>query len=246
MTRQVVGPNASDSLLLQSIKVSASRLISARLMSSMKAPPGARQVSLKVNMQSPGFIYEPYKLPEPIPFWRRWFTRSGWRRTKEDFIREMKSAYAITRLKKVTKYSKKLFYQRAVVLYKEINTLMAKGDTSSLRKLVTDKMYSTLKNEIKKREAMWTSVHWELVEPVTSLRTLRARMIAIDKDNLDKAFVQLTLEFIAKQRFEAYNSSGAVVSGDKSKEVLVRDIWIFERSLFHPGADWRLCGRITL
>ncbi|OAY80201.1 hypothetical protein ACMD2_23465, partial [Ananas comosus] len=88
----------------------------------------------------------------------------------------MKSAYAITRLRKVAGYTKKLFYQQAIRLYKEINTLMANGDTSSLRKVVTEKMYSTLKNELKRRESMWSSVHWELVEPVVSIRTLRARM----------------------------------------------------------------------
>nr|XP_009405864.1 PREDICTED: 39S ribosomal protein L45, mitochondrial isoform X2 [Musa acuminata subsp. malaccensis] len=218
----------------------------SRSMSSVKAPAGARQVALKVTMLSPGFVYEPYKPREPISFWRRWFTRSGWRRTKEDLIMEMKSAYAINRLRKVAGYSKKLFYQHTLRLYKEINTLLAKGDTSSLRKVVTEKMYSTLKNELKRRESMWSSVHWELVEPVVSVRTLRARMIALDKNDLDKAFIQMTLEITAKQRFEAYNAKGAVVSGDKTKEVLVRDIWVFERSLFHPGADWRLCARLSV
>ncbi|XP_065044316.1 uncharacterized protein LOC135585185 isoform X5 [Musa acuminata AAA Group] len=187
----------------------------SRSMSIVKAPAGARQVSLKVTMLSPGFVYEPYTPREPISFWRRWFTRSGWRRTKEDLIME-------------------------------INTLLAKGDTSSLRKVVTEKMYSTLKNELKRRESMWSSVHWELVEPVVSVRTLRARMIALDKNDLDKAFIQMTLEITAKQRFEAYNAKGAVVSGDKTKEVLVRDIWVFERSLFHPRADWRLCARLSV
>ncbi|CAL9095833.1 uncharacterized protein LOC135585183 isoform X1 [Musa acuminata AAA Group] len=218
----------------------------SRSMSIVKAPAGARQVSLKVTMLSPGFVYEPYTPREPISFWRRWFTRSGWRRTKEDLIMEMKSAYAINRLRKVAGYSKKLFYQHTLRLYKEINTLLAKGDTSSLRKVVTEKMYSTLKNELKRRESMWSSVHWELVEPVVSVRTLRARMIALDKNDLDKAFIQMTLEITAKQRFEAYNAKGAVVSGDKTKEVLVRDIWVFERSLFHPGADWRLCARLSV
>lgn len=85
---------------------------------------------------------------------------------------------------------------------------MANGDTSSLRKVVTEKMYSvsflllavsinlqiclitclyislfylsvkTLKNEVKRRESMWSSVHWELIEPVVSIRTLRARMVS--------------------------------------------------------------------
>lgn len=183
---------------------------------------------------------------KPIPFWKRWFTPSGWRRTKEDVILEMKNAYAVSRLRKKTGYTKKEFYDQAFKIYKEVNTLMAHGDTSSLRKILTERMHSTIKNELKKRQSMWSSVHWELVEPAVCIRTLRARMIGLDKNDLDKAFIQLTLEFVTKQKFEAYNTKGEVVSGDKSKEVLVKDIWVFERSLFHPGAYWRVCGRITL
>ncbi|KAL6657481.1 hypothetical protein ACP70R_005261 [Stipagrostis hirtigluma subsp. patula] len=226
----------------------------ARLMSaaapaaaSSKVPIGARKVGLKVVMMSPGFVYEPYSPRERISFWKRWFTLSGWRRTKEDIILEMKNAYAVSRLRKKTGYTKKQFYDQALKIYKEVNTLMAHGDTSSLRKILTERMHSTIKNELKRRQSMWSSVHWELVEPAVSIRTLRARMIGLDKNDLDKAFIQLTLEFVTKQnKFEAYNSKGEVVSGDKSKEVLVKDIWVFERSLFHPGAYWRVCGRITL
>ncbi|KAG1327846.1 Tim44-like domain containing protein [Cocos nucifera] len=243
----ILGWNSRDSIMICSMKVSELMVYSngTRSMSTMKVPAGARQVALKVTMLSPGFVYEPYKPREPIPFWKRWFTPSGWRRTKEDIILEMKNAYAISRLRKVTGYSKKLFYQDAIRLYKEINTLISDGNTSSLRKVVTGKMYSTLKNELKRRESMWSSVYWELVEPVVSIRTLRARMIALDKNDLDKAFIQLTIEFVTKQKFESYDSKGAVVSGDKTKEVLVKDIWVFERSLFHPGADWRLCARLA-
>ncbi|OVA20096.1 Tim44-like domain [Macleaya cordata] len=218
-----------------------------RLMSTqVKAPPQTRQMgALKVSMLSPGFLYEPYEPRKPIPFWRRWFTRSGWRRTKDDIILEMKSAYAIAKLRK-SGYLKQKFYQEAVQLYKEINILMASGDKTSLRKAVTENMYSALKNEIKQRESMWKSVYWELVEPVVKIRTLRARLIGVDRNDLSKVFVQLTLEFLAKQKFEAYDSKGAVVVGDKTKEVLVRDIWVFEKSLFHQGAYWRLCGRIKV
>ncbi|RCV14285.1 hypothetical protein SETIT_2G413400v2 [Setaria italica] len=211
-----------------------------------KVPLGARKVGMKVVMMSPGFVYEPYSPRERIPFWKRWFTLSGWRRTKEDIILEMKNAYAVSRLRKKTGYTKKQFYDQALNIYKEVNTLMAHGDTSALRKILTERMHSTIKNELKRRQSKWNSVYWELVEPAVSIRTLRARMIGLDKKDLDKAFIQLTLEFVTKQKFEAYNSKGEVVSGDKSKEVLVKDIWVFERSLFHPGAYWRVCGRINL
>ncbi|KAI8026059.1 hypothetical protein LOK49_LG02G02053 [Camellia lanceoleosa] len=209
-----------------------------------KAPPQARQMgSFKVSMSSPGIIYEPYMPREPISFWRRWFTRSGWRRTKEDIILELKSAYAINKLRK-SGYSKQKFYKEALNLYKEINTQISNGNKTSLRKTVTEKMYSGLKNEIKQRESMWSAVYWELVEPVVKIRTLRARLIGVDQNDLNKTFIQLTLEFLTKQKFEAYDSKGAVVAGDKNKEVLVRDIWVFEKSMFHPGSYWRLCGRV--
>ncbi|KAL0384820.1 UNVERIFIED_CONTAM: hypothetical protein Sradi_2876300 [Sesamum radiatum] len=158
---------------------------------------------------------------------------------------ELKSAYAIAKLRK-SGYSKQKFYKEAVDLYKEINTQMACGDKGLLRKSVTENMYSALKNEIKQRERVWSHVYWELIMPIIKIRTLRARLIGVDRNDLNKVFVQLTLEFLSKQKFEAYDSSGAVVAGDKSKEVLVRDIWVFEKSLFHQGAFWRLCGRIKV
>ncbi|CAJ2628642.1 unnamed protein product [Trifolium pratense] len=203
-----------------------------------------RGVGAQIAVSSPGFIYEPYEPREKIPFWRRMFTRSGWKRTKDDMILELKNAYAIAKLRK-TGYSKKQFYREAVSLYKEINTLIANGDKKLLRKAVTEKMFSTLKNEIKQRETTWSQVYWEMVEPVVMVRTLRARMIGVDRKDLNKVFYQLTLEILAKQKFEAYDSKGSVVAGDKDKEVLVRDIWVFEKSTFHPGAHWRLCGRIS-
>lgn len=212
----------------------------------VKAPPQARNKgSLQVSMLSPGIVYEPYAPREPISFWRRWFTRSGWRRTKDDIILELKSAYAIQKLRK-SGYSKRKFYNEAVQLYKEINTLMASGDRSSLRKAVTEHMYSALKNEIKYRESKYSSIYWEMVGPVERIRTMRARLIGVDRQDLNKVFVQLTLEFLTKQKFAAYNSKGVIVAGDREKEVLVRDIWVFEKSLFHQASQWRLCGRIKV
>ncbi|KAL7157857.1 hypothetical protein ABFS83_02G104300 [Erythranthe nasuta] len=218
-----------------------------RLMSTQVKPPAqTRQMgSLKVSMTSPGFVYDQYSARESLSFWYRWFTRSGWKRTKEDVVLELKSAYAIAKLRK-SGYSKKKFYEEAVDLYKEINTQMANGDKGLLRKSVTENMYSALKNEIKHRETVWSSVYWELIMPIVKMRTLRARLIGVDRNDLNKVFVQLTLEFLSKQKFEAYDSNGAVVAGDKNKEVLVRDIWVFEKSLFHQGAYWRLCGRIKV
>lgn len=214
--------------------------------SAVKVRPNAqvRPMGAQICLSSPGIIYEPYEPREKIPFWKRMFTRSGWERTKSDLMMEVKNAYTIARLRK-TGYSKKQFYLEAISMYKEINTLIANGDKHSLRKAVTEKMFSTLKNEIKVRETTWSKVYWEMVEPVVLIRTLRARMLGVDKSDTNKVFYQITLEILAKHKFEAYDSKGSVVAGDKNKEVLVRDIWIFEKASFLPRSYWRLCGRIS-
>ncbi|CAF2089361.1 unnamed protein product [Brassica napus] len=239
--------NAASTHLLRSTMITESVPFSSDkryATTQVKAPPQLQKTgAVRVSMVSPGFVYEPYALHEKIPWWRRCFTRSGWKRTKEDFVRELRSAYAIAKLRK-TGYSKNKFYIEALELYKEINIMMANGDKKTIRKNVTERMYSALKNEIKQREAMWGSVYWEMVEPVIKIKTLQARLASIDRTDLSKAFIQLTLEFLTKQKFEAYDAKGNVVAGDKKKEVLVRDIWVFEKSLFHTGAYWRLCGRI--
>ncbi|XP_022742731.1 uncharacterized protein LOC111293929 isoform X2 [Durio zibethinus] len=192
------------------------------LATQAKAPAQVRKTGAQLSITSPGLVCEPYAPGEPITFWKRYFTRTGWRRTKDDIKSELKSAYAIARLRR-SGYSKNQFYKEAVELYKQ-----------------------ALKNEIKQRESIWSKVYWEMVEPIVKIRTLRARLIGVDKNDVNKVFVQLTLEFLTKEKFEAYDSKGAVVAGDKTKEVLVRSIWVFEKSLFHPGAYWRLCGRIKM
>ncbi|XP_057855734.1 uncharacterized protein LOC131065276 isoform X2 [Cryptomeria japonica] len=174
-----------------------------------------QKVGLQLSLVSPGIILEPYKPPEPVSFLQRFFTRAGWKRTRQDLI-------------------------------SEINTFLAQKDQTSLRKLVTENMYSIFKKEIKQREGIWSRVHWEMIEPAVKVQTLQARMIGVDKDNLDKAFVQVTLEVLTNQKFAAYDLQGKCVAGDIDAKVLVRDVWVFERSLFQSDARWRLCGRISL
>ncbi|XP_057855748.1 uncharacterized protein LOC131065276 isoform X4 [Cryptomeria japonica] len=158
-----------------------------------------QKVGLQLSLVSPGIILEPYKPPEPVSFLQRFFTRAGWKRTRQDLISELRTAYAIAKLRKLAGYSKPKFYREAVQHYKEINTFLAQKDQTSLRKLVTENMYSIFKKEIKQREGIWSRVHWEMIEPAVKVQTLQARMIGVDKDNLDKAFVQVTLEVLTNQ-----------------------------------------------
>lgn len=45
-------------------------------------------------------------------------------------------------------------------------------------------LQQALKNEIKHRETVWARVHWELIMPMVKIRTLRARLVSICKNDL--------------------------------------------------------------
>ncbi|KAH0908588.1 hypothetical protein HID58_031909 [Brassica napus] len=69
---------------------------------------------------------------------------------------------------------------------------------------------------------MWGTVYGKMVEAVIKIKTLQARLVSVYtiQTDLNKAFIQLTLEFLTKQKFEAYDSKGSVVAVDKKKEAI--------------------------
>lgn len=212
-------------------------------------PPNMQKpTKLRLYMGSPGVIGEPYKKPPPpLPILRRWFTKEGWKRRKQSFMGMIKTSYTIAKLRQKTKgYSQQRFYQEASDLYKQINVGLAEGERTTLRQLVTDNIFSVMKNELKHRENSWAKVKWEMVGPINSIRTLQGRLIGVDKNNHDNAFVQLTLRILSKQKFAAYDKNGKLVAGDPDKELLVEDFWVFEKPLLLVEAKWRLCGRLTV
>ncbi|BBN04008.1 large subunit ribosomal protein L45 [Marchantia polymorpha subsp. ruderalis] len=208
-----------------------------------------KPMKLKLYMGSPGVIGEPYKPPPPpLPFLRRWFTKEGWARKKQSFMGMVKTSYTIAKLRQKTKgYSQQKFYQEASDLYKQINVALAEGERTTLRHLVTDSVFSIMKNELKHREgSTWAKVDWEMVGPISKMRTVQGRLIGVDKNNHDNAFVQLTVRITSKQKFAAYDKRGKLVAGDPDKELLVEDIWVFEKPLLLSEAKWRLCARLSV
>lgn len=88
----------------------------------------------------------------------------------------IKTSYTIAKLRQKTKgYSQQRFYQEASDLYKQINVALAEGERTTLRQLVTDNVFSVMKNELKHRESSWAKVKWEMVGPINKIRTLQDR-----------------------------------------------------------------------
>lgn len=216
---------------------------------AVSLPPQLQKpMKLRVYMGSPGVIGEPWKpLPPPLPFLKRWFTKEGWKIRKQNWQGMLKTGFTLAKIRQKTKgYSQTKFYRDASDLYKEINHALASGDRSALRQLCTDNVLTVMKKELKHREQAWARVHWELVGPLKSIRTLQGRLIGIDQKNMDTAFAQLTLRIVSNQKFAAYDKQGKIVAGDPEKELTVEDIWVFERQISHPELRWKLCARLSV
>ena len=71
-----------------------------------------------------------------LPFLQSWFTVPGWRARKERTMSNIKSMYAIAKLKKNVKgFGLRVFKEEALQVYKETCQLLAEGDQSRLRQV---------------------------------------------------------------------------------------------------------------
>lgn len=210
-------------------------------------PHMQRMKELRVFVQSPGMIGDPYKPPPPpLPFVKSWLSREGWRRRRTRVLEYIRTAYTVASLRRRNRgFSQRAFYRDAVALYGKVNQALAAGDRTQLRQLVTETVFTAMKREMRARdEAGWERVAWELVGPLKHLSTAQARLLALSKEDTSNAFVQITLIFRSTQKWAAYNRKGKLVAGDPGKELLVEDIWVLERHLLHPEHSWRVCARL--
>lgn len=69
------------------------------------------------------------------------------------------------RRKAIPGFERKAFKGEALALYREVCALLAAGDRSALRHLVTPAVFSDIKRQLKQREdGGWARVHWELTQ----------------------------------------------------------------------------------
>ncbi|CAI5535024.1 unnamed protein product [Closterium sp. Naga37s-1] len=221
-----------------------------------------QQARLRVYLQSPGVIGDPYRPLPPMPFLTSWFTKAGWKRRWVKWSDALKTGYTIAMLRRHNRgYSRHGLYRELAGTYKQINRAIAADDRTALRHLVTESAFTSLKSSLKHRaESGIARVDWHLVgtsegnskavvpssnKPPLSFKTLQARLISLEKSKPENGFVQLTLEIKSKQRIAAYDKRKKLISGDPDAEVDVKDIWVFERHMLHPELPWRLCGQLV-
>lgn len=208
-------------------------------------------MQMRLSMVSSNLLAEPYRgVPPRLPL-TAYFTLSGWRELGRRFMGQFKSLYTLAKCKKaIPGFERKAFKGEALALYREVCALLAAGDRSALRHLVTPAVFSDIKRQLKQREdGGWARVHWELTQEPTvdQVMTVHGRLIMIDPKDDSTGFAQLTVRIPSKQRFAAFNRAGQLVGGSLDKELDVEDYWVFEHALKPSAANrWRLAGRLSI
>jgi predicted lipid-binding transport protein (Tim44 family) len=123
------------------------------------------------------------------------------------------------------------FVKGSKVAFEMIVAAFAKGDTKSLRPLLSNDVFSDFAGEIKARE--------------DRKETLETTLIGINQADIIEAELQgktafVTVKFVTEQINVTRDAAGEVVDGDPSAVTSVTDIWAFARNTRSRDPNWTL------
>ena len=207
--------------------------------------------ALRQFVRSPGLLADPYRGEDPPQPWADLVAVAGWRERGRRWLKSLQSVYTLAKCTRDCKpsFSLPAFKTEAGGLYEDVSRLIAEGDRTRLRHLVTDKMFGMLKQELRHREqGGWARVEWDLAQRPDhqAIELVQGRLMQGDSSNDAIAFAQLTCKIRSVQTFAAYDRAGKLVAGDARDAVDVTDHWVFERLLNDAGGKWLLAARLAI
>jgi predicted lipid-binding transport protein (Tim44 family) len=128
-------------------------------------------------------------------------------------------------------FDEKGFMQGARQAFEMIVTAFARGDTPTLRPLLSDDVYDNFAAAIRNRQAADETLETQVVS-LHDADLIEARMEG------RTAFV--TIKFVSDQINVTRNAAGAVVDGDPNQPLEVVDIWTFARNTRSRNPNWTL------
>ncbi len=129
------------------------------------------------------------------------------------------------------KFDADAFRHGAEMAFGMIVEAFAKGDTATLRPLVSDDLYDDFSRAIRDRLAAG-EVHETRVEQVKQVDLLEAR--------LDGRTAFIAVKFITSQINVTRNAQGEVIDGDPDTPTEITDIWTFARHTKSTNPNWVL------
>lgn len=198
----------------------------------------------RLYISSPSQLISPFIPPVSHP---SIFSRSGIVSRFQSFKNKLVSLICAQQIRNKLKPFKEKFNQRifrstAINLYTEINKAIANNDTSKLRQMITENMFTTLSREVGLKERgkgndlhalVWTGSVYPQIACV--------RFTRVSAEKLED-FAQVTVLFNGNQTLAVSDVTGKLVSSVSSP---VSEFWTFERHLQKHNSSWKLCAKPT-
>lgn len=128
-------------------------------------------------------------------------------------------------------FDEKRFLEGATAAFGMIVDAFAKGETATLRPLLSDDVYDKFATAIRDRQSAGETLETR-VERIVEADVIEAR--------LDGRTAFVTVKIVSDQMNVTRDAQGAVVDGDAEKVVEVIDIWTFARNTRSRDPNWAL------
>jgi len=128
-------------------------------------------------------------------------------------------------------FSEGSFAGGARAAFKMIVEAFARGDTATLRPLLSDELYDEFSEAIRERLAAGHTLE-ETVESVDRAEIIDARM--------DGRTAFVTIRIGSRQKTVLHDADGTVIDGNPDQTVEVTDIWTFSRNTRASDPNWAL------
>lgn len=128
-------------------------------------------------------------------------------------------------------FEESAFVQGAQIAFGMIVEAFARGDTATLRPLLSDELYDEFSSAIRSRLAAGHTLETK-IERIASLNLLEARM--------DGRTALVTAKIVSRQINATRDEQGHVIEGDAETPAEVTDIWTFARNTRSKDPNWVL------
>ena len=122
------------------------------------------------------------------------------------------------------------FLEGAKAAYEMIVEAFASGDIKSVKTLLDKDLYTIFNTEIQARSK--SNAH-------DILRIMSVDKYAITETNIEKNIANITVRFESLFLSTKYNEKN-VIQEDATEEILIRELWTFQRNLKSANPNWKV------
>ncbi|KAJ2397764.1 hypothetical protein GGI05_000468 [Coemansia sp. RSA 2603] len=171
------------------------------------------------------------------------FSAAGLRAAQNRIVEAAREVFSLMTIKyNLSGWKSAEFAEQAEVLYTLMNEAYAQGDLRSLEAICLPTMYSSLKNDIKKRN---TSFEWRKVSTVTPAKSIQIRCGRLtDNFTVGQVVVRIDQEQAA---VPLSKRRGGVTGGASfGKPTRVIEYIVFQKVVSDPASPWRIYGKMDV